>query len=388
MDKVLFNMHDVILLVTVYQCVLLTVLFGISRAQSVLSRSFAGLFFLFSAAIPLDLLILLGEEFRYYALDHFPNLFYAFEFGYWLQGPALLLYVRSLISPGFRVRWQDLIYISPFVLYFLHQVVLYHSLPTDIKEHIQEEYSVFQESYTILFVGIAREALRVYFGAICVIEINRYLRTAADKANLAPIYGGLWLRVLSYGCLGLWIVGLYISFALNLNVSHGTTLPVNKVGLTSNYLFCFLLGGVGLTYFYSLLYTQTIVKEEVPVESKPKLKINQRHLEKLEELMKNQKAYMNSALTREYLADQVGVSPRTLSNIIKLNFDCSFFSYINRYRVEEAKSMLISPERSQSTVLDIMYEVGFQNKATFNSMFKKISGLTPREYRKLDVADS
>ena len=44
--------------------------------------------------------------------------------------------------------------------------------------------------------------------------------------------------------------------------------------------------------------------------------------------------------------------------------------------------MLTSESDTENTVLDIMLSVGFQNKATFNSLFKKMEGMTPTEYKK------
>jgi AraC-like DNA-binding protein len=56
-----------------------------------------------------------------------------------------------------------------------------------------------------------------------------------------------------------------------------------------------------------------------------------------------------------------------------------FRNFINRFRVEEAQRLLKSdPEMS---ILTICFEVGFNSKSTFNTAFKKISGITPRDYR-------
>src|SRR4051812_29998782 len=101
MDKVLFNFHDTILLVTIYECILLALFFILVSHQTKTSKLLIAGFFLFNAAVPLDILISFGAGFREYAVHNLPNWFYVFEFGYWLQAPFLVWYVRSLIFPNF-----------------------------------------------------------------------------------------------------------------------------------------------------------------------------------------------------------------------------------------------------------------------------------------------
>jgi AraC-like DNA-binding protein len=74
--------------------------------------------------------------------------------------------------------------------------------------------------------------------------------------------------------------------------------------------------------------------------------------------------------------------PCLLSNIINRHFACNFFEFINSYRVEEAKAMLADATLANKSMLDIMLDVGFNSKATFNTLFKKKTGMTPSEYRK------
>ena len=60
----------------------------------------------------------------------------------------------------------------------------------------------------------------------------------------------------------------------------------------------------------------------------------------------------------------------------------NFFDFINQFRIDEARSILKNPEKKQFTVLEILYEVGFNSKSSFNTAFKKHTGLTPTQYRK------
>ncbi|MBK9046995.1 MAG: AraC family transcriptional regulator [Bacteroidetes bacterium] len=59
---------------------------------------------------------------------------------------------------------------------------------------------------------------------------------------------------------------------------------------------------------------------------------------------------------------------------------------MNALRIEEAKSLLANPQKHKVNVIEIAYQVGFNNKVTFNSTFKKSTGLTPTEFRKQNAS--
>ena len=70
-----------------------------------------------------------------------------------------------------------------------------------------------------------------------------------------------------------------------------------------------------------------------------------------------------------------------LSQIINEYFEQNFQDYINKQRIEESKKYLLDKVK-RKTVLEILYEVGFNTKSSFNIAFKKTTGLTPTEFKK------
>ena len=58
----------------------------------------------------------------------------------------------------------------------------------------------------------------------------------------------------------------------------------------------------------------------------------------------------------------------------------NFYDFISKYRIEEAKK--IFTEKSDKTVLEVLYEVGFNSKSSFNTTFKKFTGITPTQFKK------
>src|SRR5688572_14284419 len=102
--------------------------------------------------------------------------------------------------------------------------------------------------------------------------------------------------------------------------------------------------------------------------------------EKLLQYMDSNKPYLKSDLKISELADSLGVPYYQLSQLINDEFLVNFYDFINKYRVEEAKKLLIE-DTNNYKILAIAYEVGFNSKATFNRVFKKFTQLTPSEFK-------
>ncbi len=82
------------------------------------------------------------------------------------------------------------------------------------------------------------------------------------------------------------------------------------------------------------------------------------------------------------MAGKIGIHPRYLSQIINESLGQNFFDFINHYRIEEAKRMLTQTLDEHITVLEVLYEVGFNSKSAFNTAFKRHTGVTPTEFKK------
>jgi AraC-like DNA-binding protein len=102
--------------------------------------------------------------------------------------------------------------------------------------------------------------------------------------------------------------------------------------------------------------------------------------EKLLYYMETNKPYLKSDLKISELADSLSVPYYHLSQLINDEFSINFYDFVNKYRVEEAKKLLIEDTRNYK-ILAIAYEVGFNSKATFNRVFKKATDLTPSEFK-------
>jgi AraC-like DNA-binding protein len=101
----------------------------------------------------------------------------------------------------------------------------------------------------------------------------------------------------------------------------------------------------------------------------------------LEQFMARDKAFLEGELTLGQLAERTGIPQHQLSQVLNQHLGCSFFEYVNRLRVEEAKRCLGDPAYRDQTVLELGLASGFNSKAAFNAAFKRATGLTPSEFR-------
>jgi AraC-like DNA-binding protein len=100
----------------------------------------------------------------------------------------------------------------------------------------------------------------------------------------------------------------------------------------------------------------------------------------LTKYMETKKPYIENELRLVHLADQLGFSTHLLSKVINDKAGMNFNQFINEYRLQEAEELL--KEASDLSIQNIYFEVGFNNKATFYSAFRKKYGCTPTQFKK------
>ena len=103
--------------------------------------------------------------------------------------------------------------------------------------------------------------------------------------------------------------------------------------------------------------------------------------DELQSYMNKERPYLESQLTLPQLAQQLGISPNYLSQVINEQLQKNFFDFINEYRVAEAKSKLTAGSTTKGSIADVAYDSGFNSKSAFYTAFKKHVGMTPSEFR-------
>ena len=95
------------------------------------------------------------------------------------------------------------------------------------------------------------------------------------------------------------------------------------------------------------------------------------------ELMHSEKLFLDSKLSIKTVAEKLEISVNHLSQVINQHSGKNFFKFINEYRVEEAKKLLLDQSNKKYTILAIAYDCGFNSKSSFNTIFKQYTGKTP-----------
>ena len=108
-------------------------------------------------------------------------------------------------------------------------------------------------------------------------------------------------------------------------------------------------------------------------------------MDELEEKINNiiiiQKKFKDKNYSAKQLAEDLHTNTRYISAVVNVRFHVNYTSYVNKFRIQEAMSLLVDKRYQDLNMEDISDMVGFSNRQSFYASFYKINGITPREYR-------
>lgn len=287
----------------------------------------------------------------------------------------IYFYVRAFIYPSQQISKKlKLLYLPFFVFFIFIAVPLKIQTALDIQGPSYSFYkslngfqSLFSLFYTITLIILSY---------LTVVRFEK----SNEITNKKPILEYKWLKttliiLLLLSCL--WAFALVIFFS---NQAYQLYFNILWVCLS---IAIYWLGHLGI-YKYGIqkerYQIREFSKQLIPVISKEKRK--NEYIFILESLMLNEKRFLDSGLTLSSLAEDLQISSSHLSRIINSELNTNFSDYINSYRVEEAKTLILNPNFSNYTLISIGLEAGFNSKTTFNNVFKKHVGLTPSQFKK------
>ena len=326
--------------------------------------------FLLSNAI-----FILAYLFRKYAgdlgLNPRPTATFMFSSGF-LFGPSLYWYSITMVRKVQPKNKILLMHLIPFVLY-LFLIIIHRVITTSWGI----PFSMFQYILSSMHIQI------LCYMVVSIKEISSYQRkienvySSLEKMNL----NWLMLNVIAFLCMWLVDIANFISGNLKF-VPEQAIMIMTFVSLLINFLFANLIIYKGLTT--PELFIEPLDSPAKNKYSSSLLSSEQSSLiaEKLRDFMEKEKPFLEPEITLQELSSKLEIHPRYVSQVINERFNKNFFEFINYYRVEEAKSQLVSDSGLEKTVLEILYECGFNSKSVFNTFFKKSTGLTPSQYRK------
>ncbi len=107
-----------------------------------------------------------------------------------------------------------------------------------------------------------------------------------------------------------------------------------------------------------------------------------RECEKLMQVILEKELYTDEMLSLKSLAQYLNVSPKRLSKMISCYSGKNFTEFINDLRIEKAKKLLLDPEYARYSLSVVALDSGFNSRSRFYTHFKRVTGMTPAEFRK------
>ena len=103
--------------------------------------------------------------------------------------------------------------------------------------------------------------------------------------------------------------------------------------------------------------------------------------EKIMDLIVMQKKYRDKDYSAKSLAEDLGTNTRYISAVVNVRFHMNYTSFVNKYRIEEAMSILVDKRYQDLRMEEVSDMVGFANRQSFYASFFKFMGMTPRDYK-------
>ncbi|MBN2346874.1 MAG: helix-turn-helix domain-containing protein [Candidatus Aminicenantes bacterium] len=152
------------------------------------------------------------------------------------------------------------------------------------------------------------------------------------------------------------------------------------------WFFALLLAGIGLVAFGLIAHRRREARkrreDKYRSSSLDAGKVTE-YAAALELTMERDKPHLDPDLTLAKLAEATKIPAKHLSQVINEHFGLNFNDFVNRLRVEEAKRLLLDRDSRKFKLLRIAFESGFNSKSVFNDAFRKNTGISPSEFRRL-----
>lgn len=316
-------------------------------------------------------------HFKEYVYVDFPYLFCIAGLFVFIYGPSLYFYTRSLAYRNFHFKKLDLVHLIPFMCYCIFMTFKFHIYSAEIKRELLVADYIFNYYEALIIFGFLNLQILSYIIASLYIlrgyrsEIRKVF-SSTEQINLS------WLNFLLFGFISIWLFD-FSNFAFLMTT--GTSL----LSLRILALICIFI-------FANIIVYRGLKQPEIfnGIEEKRRYEHSKltkddrdRYLKRLKAYMEKEKPYLMPSLTIKELATKLWISHRYLSQVINESLGLNFFDFVNSYRIEEAKRLLTDSSNDKRSILELLFDAGFNTKSVFNRVFKKHTGMTPTEFKRL-----
>ncbi|MEM6516154.1 MAG: helix-turn-helix domain-containing protein [Bacteroidota bacterium] len=301
--------------------------------------------------------------------------------------PLIYLYVKSVTTSNFKFRRHDLWHFALAFAFIFFRLFIF------TYDALQPGFNDVQNGILKLAwdEAIVQDLLFVLQPAVMLTYLTLTLQLFYNyRKKIKQYFSNIYKLELN------WLLSFLILFSLSFiyNVVQGV---INVFFVSLNYeqrwwlnLFMAMLTiYIGVKGYFTdtsklkrLSFSFTPNKEAIPeiVKDASSKSYSERDIQTVRNLMELEKAYLNPELNLSELAEKANMSRAQLSEIINSNFNKNFNDFVNSYRVEAFKDMLKDNRHKELSLLGIAQDCGFNSKATFNRVFKKLTTTSPTEY--------
>jgi len=391
----MISIFSACVVVVVIFCVLVSILLIRYSPKKKKYNILLSLFFIL-LSYPCFILFLINTGF----IKYLPHVYRTGIIAYLLYMPASYLYIRSVVTNK-GLSKIDFIHLIPSLIYIVDYFPFFW-LPGHEKiafmqsKQLSKMVLFFYESRFFVpgFYIVFKYVLALIywiFQSILLIKLFRVKNPEFKKEN------GVWLKWLTLFILSqvlLFIPSIQILKPGGGNDELTVFLFIGGfTGLTSVFLFLFpqiLYGMKGIILsendynFYSKnIESDNLIENEEQAFSSYLSKAKMDNIEKeIKRHMSENSPFLDKQFTLYQLSSNIGISPQYISAVINNYYKVNFNEYINTHRVNHCLILLKNNDHKNQTLEAIAGESGFNNRNTFTTSFKKVTGMTPSNYIK------
>lgn len=307
------------------------------------------------------------------------NVFYGTRYGSWfLLGPVTYFYFKSITDATWSFSKNQLLHFLPFIIFVVIIPLIAYKVLNDrqidygmlsVFDHREKIVSTIQWMYSTVFIF---QFVHLGYFLFKNLKIVNYYskRLTSEYSNIDVKIN--WLKYFNIALIIVLIfsvIFLYILLVTDIYRRHLDYIYVIPIGLLFN--------------FISFKFMRT---EWRPIENNSKYEgssLNQDEIPdyiiKLNRLMENEKVYLNNVIRLSDLSEMMTINKHHLSQIINQHYGLSFYDFINQFRVNEAKDIII--KHPEYTLHQVAFDSGFNNKTSFVNAFKKFEKVPPSKFR-------
>ncbi|WP_163321985.1 helix-turn-helix domain-containing protein [Draconibacterium mangrovi] len=303
--------------------------------------------------------------------------------------PSLYLFVKSSVYSDFRLRYSSLLHAGPMIIFNLLLIPVYYKPLIDNPE--QNWVDLVSTAYFVKLIYISIHTQIFVYYIFIFRMLLKYRNILLENYASPKLDNYKWLfqfiSILFFAELIATVKNIY-RFGDNEFLYSVFVVIVNI--LVVIIIFWLVIKALKKPELFIGVNANTIpvnqmikeIEENTDDNFDEELSGYKEIIKKLENHMKVNEPFMDSSLSVYDLAKQINVPSRDLSIAINHIVKKHFFDYVNEYRIKKAMEIFKNTNDEKLTVLEVLYEVGFNSKSSFNTAFKKFTGTTPSEFKK------